>query len=53
MSDRTYFLLFAEQITGTSRFDIRVIDFSKDKNGLFSGTIEINGNREYIHEYHN
>jgi len=48
-----HFLSFAERLTGTPKDQIKVISFSMDDNGLFSGTIEIDGNREYIHEYHN
>ena len=51
-NDKKWFLLFAEDITGTKKEDIRVISFSKDIDGLYSGTIEIDGIREYIHEYH-
>jgi len=48
-----YFLLFAEQLTGTKRENIKIISYEMDNNGLFNGVIEIDGNREYIHEYHN
>ena len=49
---RKHFLLAAEHLTGTSREDIKVICFEAGAAGRFSGTIEINGNREFIHEYH-
>ena len=52
MSKERYFLLVAQQLTGEKKENIKVISFEQDKNGLFSGTIEVNGNREYIHEYH-
>jgi len=45
------FLKFAEGLTGTKKENIKIIDFKQDQDGLFDGTIEINGNREYIHEY--
>jgi len=48
-----YFLLMAEKLTGTPKEQIKVINFTVDKDGLYGGTIEIDGNREYIHEYHN
>jgi len=48
-----HFLLFAEQFTGTPKEQIKVISFQMDKDGLFSGVIEIDGNTERIHEYHN
>lgn len=47
------FLLFASRLTEEKMENIKVISFEQDKNGLFSGTIEIDGNKEYIHEYHN
>lgn len=46
-----YFLMFAERLTGTPKEQITVIEWSTDENGLCSGLIEIDGNREYIHEY--
>ena len=46
-----YFLLFAESLTGVKKDKIKIINFEIDKNGLYNGTIEIDGNREYIHEY--
>lgn len=49
--NQKYFLQFAEQLTGTPKEQIKVIEFSKDNNGRYSGLIEIEGNREYIHEY--
>ena len=48
-----HFISFAAQLTDTPKEQIKVISMSTDKDGLYSGTIEINGNREYIHEYHN
>lgn len=45
------FLKFAEYITGTKKEKIKVIWFEQNQDGLFGGTIEIDGNREYIHEY--
>jgi hypothetical protein len=53
MNKEKQFLLFAEHITGTPKEHIKIISYSMDNNGLLSGTIEIDGNREYIHEYHN
>ncbi|MGB4627243.1 MAG: hypothetical protein WBI36_05510 [Erysipelotrichaceae bacterium] len=46
-----YFLKFASYLTGEAVEQIRVINYSIDEDGLYSGTIEVNGNREYIHEY--
>jgi hypothetical protein len=46
-----HFLKFASHLTDTPVEQIKVINYSIDENGLYSGTIEINGNREYIHEY--
>ena len=51
--NKKYFLQFAEQLTGTPKEQIKVINCNTDSNGLMYGTIEINGNKEYIHEYHN
>ena len=51
--NQEYFLQFAEQLTGTPKEQIKVINCSTDNNGLMYGTIEIDGNREYIHEHHN
>ena len=45
------FLQFAEYLTGTKKENIRVIWFEEDQDGLLQGTIEIDGHREYIHEY--
>lgn len=45
------FLKFAEGLTGTKKENIRVIWFEENQDGLFHGSIEIDGNREYIHEY--
>ncbi len=53
MNKEKQFLLFAEHLTGTKKEHIKIVSFDEDKDGLFSGTIEIDGNREYIHEYHN
>lgn len=47
------FLQFASQLTGTPIKQIKAINFKTDENGLFTGLIEIDGNREYIHEYSN
>lgn len=48
------FLLIAEYLTGTPKERIQIIDYEMDANtGLMSGTIEIDGNREFIHECHN
>ena len=51
-NDKKWFLLFAEDLTGTNKEDINVVSFAKDCDGLYSGTIEIDGVLEYIHEYH-
>jgi hypothetical protein len=51
--NKKYFLLVAEKLTGTPKEQIKVINFTVDKDGLYGGTIEIDGNREYIHEHHN
>lgn len=48
-----YFLQFAEQLTGIPKNQIKVISCNTDSNGLMHGTIEIDGNKEHIHEYHN
>ena len=53
MKKEKYFLLMAENLTGVAKEQIKIIDFKTDEDGLYSGLIEINGNREYIHEYHN
>ena len=53
MKKMKYFLSVAENLTGVSKERIKIIDFETDKDGLIHGTIEIDGNREYIHEYHN
>ena len=45
------FLLFASRLTGTPVDEISVVSYSMDSDGLFSGTVEIDGNREFIHEY--
>lgn len=45
------FLEFAEYITGTKKENIRVIWFEQNQDGLFHGSIVIDGNIEYIHEY--
>jgi hypothetical protein len=50
--DEITFLQFAARLTGALVDQITVISFGADGNGLFSGLIEIDGNREYIHEYH-
>lgn len=48
------FLLIAEHLTGTPKKEIQIINYEMDANtGLMSGTIEIDGYREHIHEYHN
>lgn len=48
------FLLFAENLTGTPKEQIKVIEFQVEQStGLFSGLIEIDGYTEYIHEYRN
>lgn len=46
-----YFLILSERTTGISRKKIKVISFEIDEKGLFSGLIEVDGNREFIHEY--
>ena len=51
--EKKYFLQLAEQLTGTPKEQIKVISMEQDNDGYYSGTIEIDGNREYIHEYHN
>lgn len=51
MKKMKYFLSVAENLTGTPKEQIKIIDFKVDKDGLMHGTIEIDGNREYIHEY--
>ena len=53
MKKMKYFLSVAENLTGVSKEQIKIIRFEVDESGLFSGLIEINGIREYIHEYHN
>ena len=53
MKKEKYFLLMAEKLTGTPKEQIKIIGFEMDEDGLYSGLIEINGNREYIHEYYN
>lgn len=50
MKNIKHFLSFAERLTATPKENINVIEFEIDKNGLYSGLIEIDGNREYIHE---
>ena len=52
MKKMKYFLSVAANLTGTPKEQIKIINFEIDTDGLFSGLIEINGNREYIHEYH-
>lgn len=48
------FLLIAEYLTGTPKEKIQIINCEMDaETGLMSGTIEIDGHREFIHENHN
>lgn len=51
MKNIKYFLSFAENLTGTPKEQIKVIDFEHNQDGLYSGIIEIDGIKEYIHEY--
>lgn len=51
MKNIKYFLLFAEGLTGRPKEQIKIINFEIDPKGLCSGIIEIDGIREYIHEY--
>jgi len=53
MKNIRHFLLIAESLTGTPKAEINVVSFEQDENGLYSGVVEIDGNREHIHEYHN
>ena len=53
MKNIRHFLLIAEGLTGTPKEEINVVSFDQDENGLYSGVVEIDGNRERIHEYHN
>ena len=46
-----YFLRFASYLTNTPIEQIKVISYSIDENGLYNGTIEIKGHKEFIHEY--
>jgi hypothetical protein len=46
-----HFLKFASHLTDTPIEQIKVINYFIDENGFYIGIIEINGNREYIHEY--
>lgn len=48
---KNQFLLMAEHLTGTPAKDIKIISFVEDEEGRMSGTIKINGHREYIHDY--
>lgn len=52
MKKERLFLLFASSLTGEAIENIKVISFKEDSDGLFSGTVEINGHTEHIHEYH-
>jgi hypothetical protein len=45
--------LLAESLTGEKRENIKVLYAEEDQDGYISATIEVNGNTEYIHEYHN
>lgn len=45
--------LLAERLTGEKKENIKVIYATEDSNGYISATIEIDGYRECIHEYHN
>jgi len=49
---RKHFLLMAEHLTGARREAIKIICFEMDVAGRFSGAIEIDGDREYIHDRH-
>ena len=51
MKKKEAFLLIAEHLTGAPMKEIKIIEFTQDENGLFEGTIEIDGNTEHIHEY--
>jgi len=39
-------------ITGALESEVKILFFERDSDGLFRGTVEINGNEEYKHEYH-
>ena len=51
INDKDYFARIASRITGTPANQIKVISYEIDSDGRFSGLIEIDGNRERIHEY--
>jgi len=44
------FLMFALRLTGEPVENIKVLKIWKDSEGRMSGTIEIDGNIEFIHE---
>jgi hypothetical protein len=46
-----YFLRFASHLTNTPTEEIKVINYTIDENGFYNGIIEINGHKEFIHEY--
>jgi len=50
--DTAYMKQVAHRLTGIPVDRIMVINYSIDKDGLFSGTVEIDGYREHVHEYH-
>jgi hypothetical protein len=50
---RKYFLFMAEKLIGIPKEQIKVVYFTVNKDGLYSGIIEVDGSREYIHEFHN
>ncbi len=52
MGKKQQFLLMAQHLTGTPKENIKIIWFEEDEEGRLSGTVEIDGYREYIHEYH-
>lgn len=49
---RKHFLQVVCGITGALESEVKILFFERDSDGLFRGTVEINGNEEYIHEYH-
>lgn len=53
MTKEKQFLLMAADLTGESVANIKVIECQENSNGLLSGTVEIDGRFEYLHEYHN